>query len=67
MRLAALCENYWFPLDTFVRQAGVAADDARDLTQAFFAGLLANLAAVGRSDRPSHGESDAIFQQRPGE
>lgn len=39
--LAALCENYWFPLYAFVRRAGHAADDAQDLTQAFFAELLA--------------------------
>ena len=39
--LAALCENYWFPLYAFVRRAGHAADEAQDLTQAFFAELLA--------------------------
>ena len=41
MRLAALCENYWFPLYAFVRQAGYSAEDAQDLTQEFFVGLLA--------------------------
>ncbi len=39
--LAALCANYWFPLYAFVRRAGHAADEAQDLTQAFFAELLA--------------------------
>ena len=39
--LAALCENYWFPLYAFVRRVGYSADEAQDLTQAFFAGLLA--------------------------
>lgn len=39
--LATLCENYWFPLYAFVRRAGYAADDAQDLTQEFFARLLA--------------------------
>jgi RNA polymerase sigma factor (sigma-70 family) len=39
--LATLCENYWFPLYAFVRRAGHAADEAQDLTQAFFAELLA--------------------------
>jgi RNA polymerase sigma-70 factor (ECF subfamily) len=38
--LAALCENYWFPLYAFVRRAGYAADDAQDLTQEFFLRLL---------------------------
>ena len=39
--LATLCENYWFPLYAFVRRAGHSAEDARDLTQEFFARLLA--------------------------
>lgn len=39
--LATLCENYWFPLYAFVRRAGHSADEAQDLTQAFFAEILA--------------------------
>ena len=39
--LATLCENYWFPLYAFVRRAGHSAEDAQDLTQEFFARLLA--------------------------
>ena len=39
--LAALCENYWFPLYAFVRRAGHSAEDAQDLTQEFFVRLLA--------------------------
>jgi RNA polymerase sigma factor (sigma-70 family) len=39
--LATLCENYWFPLYAFVRRAGHTAEDAEDLTQEFFARLLA--------------------------
>jgi RNA polymerase sigma factor (sigma-70 family) len=39
--LAALCESYWFPLYAFVRRAGHTAEDAQDLTQEFFARLLA--------------------------
>jgi RNA polymerase sigma-70 factor (ECF subfamily) len=39
--LAALCENYWFPLYAFVRRAGYSAEDAQDLTQEFFVRLLA--------------------------
>ena len=36
-----MCENYWFPLYAFVRRAGYSAEDAQDLTQEFFARLLA--------------------------
>jgi RNA polymerase sigma factor (sigma-70 family) len=39
--LATLCENYWFPLYAFVRHAGYSAEDSQDLTQEFFARLLA--------------------------
>jgi RNA polymerase sigma-70 factor (ECF subfamily) len=38
--LATLCEAYWFPLYAFARRLGRQPDDARDLTQAFFARLL---------------------------
>ena len=38
--LASLCETYWYPLYAYVRRRGHGADDARDLTQAFFAKLL---------------------------
>lgn len=38
--LAALCENYWFPLYAFVRRSGYATADAQDLTQEFFTRLL---------------------------
>jgi RNA polymerase sigma factor (sigma-70 family) len=38
--LSSLCEAYWYPLYAFVRRRGEAPDDARDLTQAFFASLL---------------------------
>jgi len=39
--LESLCEAYWYPLYAFVRRRGATPDDARDLTQAFFASLLA--------------------------
>lgn len=39
--LARLCEIYWFPLYTFVRREGHDVHDAQDLTQEFFARLLA--------------------------
>lgn len=38
--LASLCEIYWYPLYAFVRRRGFDANDAHDLTQAFFAHLL---------------------------
>jgi RNA polymerase sigma-70 factor (ECF subfamily) len=38
--LESLCEGYWFPLYGYVRRKGHTADEARDLTQAFFARLL---------------------------
>jgi DNA-directed RNA polymerase specialized sigma24 family protein len=39
--LEALCRAYWYPLYAYVRRKGYAADDAQDLTQEFFARLLA--------------------------
>ena len=38
--LETLCSAYWFPLYAYVRSRGKNADDARDLTQDFFARLL---------------------------
>jgi RNA polymerase sigma factor (sigma-70 family) len=38
--LEALCERYWYPVYAFVRRRGHAADEAEDLTQAFFAKLI---------------------------
>ena len=38
--LATLCEAYWYPVYAFVRRSGHSAEDARDLTQGFFARLL---------------------------
>ena len=39
--LEKLCRTYWWPLYAFVRRRGYAAHDAQDLTQEFFARLLA--------------------------
>ncbi len=39
--LDALCRIYWYPLYAYVRRRGHAKEDAEDLTQAFFASLLA--------------------------
>ena len=49
--LNRLCKAYWWPLYAFVRRRGYEAHDAQDLTQEFFARLLAKdfLRAVDRS------------------
>jgi RNA polymerase sigma-70 factor (ECF subfamily) len=46
--LADLCRLYWYPLYAYVRRRGHDANEAEDLTQAFFARLLEKdgLAAV---------------------
>jgi RNA polymerase sigma-70 factor (ECF subfamily) len=38
--LSHLCHSYWYPLYAYVRRRGWNPQDAEDLTQAFFAGLL---------------------------
>ncbi len=38
--LTVLCETYWYPIYAYARRCGSAAEDARDLTQGFFARLL---------------------------
>ncbi len=39
--LAQLCQTYWLPIYTFLRRRGSGPEDAEDLTQGFFARLLA--------------------------
>jgi RNA polymerase sigma-70 factor (ECF subfamily) len=39
--LEKLCRTYWYPLYAYVRRQGQAPHDAQDLTQEFFARLLA--------------------------
>src|SRR5207248_4782123 len=48
--LAQLCRTYWYPLYAYVRRQGHSPPDAQDLTQEFFARLLARnyLGTVGR-------------------
>src|SRR5262245_38264032 len=38
--LETLCRSYWFPLYVFLRRRGYSPDDAKDLSQEFFARLL---------------------------
>lgn len=38
--LDELCRTYWYPLYCFARRRGLAAPDAEDATQAFFARIL---------------------------
>ena len=45
-----MCEDYWPPLYSFVRHRGYNRDDAKDLTQGFFAHLLEK-EIYRRSDR----------------
>lgn len=49
--LESLCDAYWYPLYGFIRRRGHSAEEARDLTQSFFADLLSRdfLAAIDRS------------------
>jgi RNA polymerase sigma-70 factor (ECF subfamily) len=39
--LEQLCVAYWYPLYAYVRRQGNSPEDAQDLTQEFFARLLA--------------------------
>ena len=49
--LETLCRTYWYPLYAYVRCRGHSPEDAQDLTQGFFAKLLAKhyLGDVDRS------------------
>jgi DNA-directed RNA polymerase specialized sigma24 family protein len=47
-----LCAAYWYPLYAYVRRSGHNAEEARDLTQEFFARLLSkNLFALAERER----------------
>src|SRR5687767_2624353 len=50
--LSSLCRTYWYPLYAFVRRQGHSPHDAQDLTQEFFARLLAkNYLAIADRER----------------
>jgi RNA polymerase sigma-70 factor (ECF subfamily) len=48
--LEQLCREYWYPLYAFARRNGQSVDDAKDLTQGFFAALL-DKGWLGSADR----------------
>jgi RNA polymerase sigma-70 factor (ECF subfamily) len=48
--LTTLCEIYWYPLYGFLRGRGHSAEDAEDLTQAFFARVVERR-AIQHADR----------------
>lgn len=45
--LGSLCRAYWYPLYAYVRRRGHSPEDAKDLTQEFFARLLARNGVAG--------------------
>lgn len=45
--LNELCESYWYPLYAYVRRRGHSPEAAKDLTQEFFAQLLAKRLLAG--------------------
>ncbi len=50
--LEALCRAYWYPLYAYVRRRVVDVNEAQDLTQAFFAELLAkNYVSAAKVER----------------
>jgi len=51
--LEKLCRIYWYPLYSYARRRGYSPEDAQDLTQGFFARLLARHSL--ESVRPEHG------------
>ena len=48
--LEKLCAAYWYPLYAYARRRGYPAEDAKDLTQAFFASFLEK-GYLARADR----------------
>lgn len=50
--LAELCAQYWFPVYSFIRRSRSSAEEAADLTQAFFTRLLEkNFLRTARRER----------------
>jgi RNA polymerase sigma factor (sigma-70 family) len=51
--LAVLCRSYWLPVYAYIRRRGHKSEDAQDLTQEFFARLLAKEWLAGIEPRVS--------------
>lgn len=45
--LETLCNSYWYPLYAYLRRRGHAVDDAKDITQEFFARRVVNRQIFG--------------------
>ncbi len=52
-RKSELCRTYWYPVYAYVRRQGHSPEDAQDLSQEFFTGLLAK--GFPRGVRPERG------------
>lgn len=52
--LEQLCRTYWYPLYVYVRHRGFSAEDAQDLTQAFFSDMFAKRSLCAA--RPERGK-----------
>ncbi len=71
--LETLCREYWYPIYVYVRRKGYGPDDAQDLTQEFFAQLIAkeHLRLADRhkgrfrSLPSTRGNPDAISKNNP--
>jgi RNA polymerase sigma-70 factor (ECF subfamily) len=59
LALATLCETYWLPVYAYIRRTGRPVEDARDLTQAFFARVVEK--GVFEQAEPSRGRFRAFL------
>src|SRR5690242_5797279 len=58
--LSGLCRAYWYPIYAYVRHRGYAPEQARDLTQDFFAYILER-DLIARAD-PARGRFRAFLR-----
>ena len=59
-----LCAAYWYPLYAYVRRSGHEAEEARDLTQGFFARLFRKESLCASRSRPG-AAADAPAHRAP--
>ena len=62
--MEALCRAYWPPIYFFIRRQGHGPEEAKDLTQEFFRGLLAHNRLAGVD--PGKGRFRAFLRLFPG-